>query len=75
MSTTHWPVYSPFAKEHFGKGQVKDRRDCILEVLEERGLEVTATQRKRITDCTDLDQLKQWFKTAVTASATDDLFR
>lgn len=75
MSTTHWPVYSPFAKEHFGKGQVEDRRDSILEVLEERGLEVTAPQRKRINDCADLDQLKKWHKAAVTAASTDDLFR
>lgn len=78
MATTKWPVYSPFAKEHFGKGEVagriEDRREVILETLHERGLELTDSQHKRITSCTDFDELRKWSKAARTAKSADDLF-
>jgi hypothetical protein len=87
MATTHWPVYSDLAKEHFGKGeekglekglqqgQVEDRRDTVLMIAEERGLALTDAQRERITQCTDLAQLKKWSKAAITAEDADDLFK
>jgi hypothetical protein len=83
MTTTRWPVYSDLAKEHFGKGeekgleqgQVEDRRDTVLMIAEERGLMLTDAQRERITQCTDLAQLKKWSKAAVTAEDADDLFK
>ncbi|MGH3167132.1 MAG: hypothetical protein ACRDN0_14745 [Trebonia sp.] len=78
MASTHWPVYSPFAKEHYGKGEeagrVEEGRTNVLMVLEERGLELTNSQWKRITDCTDLEQLRTWSKAAITANSADDLF-
>jgi hypothetical protein len=82
VTTKHWPVYSPFAKEHFGKGReeglteglVRGERDKILLTLRLRGLDVTESQRERIVACADLDQLQDWSQRALTATAAGDLF-
>jgi predicted transposase YdaD len=86
MTSDYWPVYSPFAKEHFGRGKREGKKegrtegrregeaDAILLVLEARGLDVSAAERERITSCTDLKQLKNWITRAVTAEKTGNLF-
>jgi len=87
VTTTHWPVYSPFAKLHYGRGKsegleegrseglIEGERRALLEVLQARGLEVTEGQQAHIADCTDLKQLKAWVRSAVTAVAANDLFQ
>jgi len=86
MNTNTWPVYSPFAKEHFGRGKKEGKKEgrkegrtagrgeSILDVLEARGLDVSEAERGRITNCTDLRQLKEWLKRAVTTEKVADLF-
>jgi len=78
VATTHWPVYSPMAKEHFGKGRaeglLEGARDVVLMVLKARGLEPSENEHGRVTDCTDLDQLRKWADAALTASTTRDVF-
>ncbi|MDX6420237.1 MAG: hypothetical protein QOG28_4857, partial [Trebonia sp.] len=82
MTSDTWPVYTPFAKEHFGRGKKEGRNegrkegeaDAILLVLKTRGLDVSDAERERITNCTDLKQLKKWITRAVTAEKTSDLF-
>jgi hypothetical protein len=82
MTSDTWPVYTPFAKEHFGRGKKEGRKegrkegeaDAILLVLETRGLDVSDAERERITNCTDLKQLKKWITRAVAAEKTSDLF-
>lgn len=74
MKTTAWPVYSPFAKEHFGRGKAEGEADAIMLVLQARGLPITAEQQARISGCTDLNQLKRWVSRAAVVDATDDLF-
>lgn len=75
MATAHWPVYSDMAKEHYGKGEVGDRRDALLTVAQKRGLVLTDAQRQLIADTSDLDRLKEWFEAAITAWNADDIFR
>lgn len=83
VSTTAWPVYSPFAREHFGRGKAEGmaegraegEAEAILLVLDARGLEVTAEDRARIAGCTDLAQLKMWVTRAATVQTTSELFR
>lgn len=75
VATNTWPVYSPFAKKHYGLGEAAGEAKAILLVLESRGLEVTPQQRARITGCTDLDQLSEWVSQAVHVSETDDLLK
>lgn len=48
--------------------------DAIIAVLEERDLFVSDEARARITDCTDLDQLRAWVRRAVTVSSVEELF-
>ena len=78
MTSGTWPVYSPIAKEHFGRGKKEGKQEgeaeAILLVLEARGLEVTVAERERITGCTDLKQLKKWVTRSATAEKASDLF-
>ncbi len=86
VTTANWPVYSPFAKLHYGKGLaegeargrarglLEGERQALLEVLEARGLQPTADQRARIADCADVDQIRVWVRKAVTAATAGDLF-
>jgi hypothetical protein len=86
VSATAWPVHSPFAKEHFGRGKAEGmaegkaegmaegEAEAILLVLQARGLEVSAEQHARISACTDLSQLKTWVTRAVAVTATSELF-
>lgn len=79
MTSTHWPVYSDMAKEHFGKGdehgRAADRRDALLMIIEERGITLTDKQFKLIDDTSDLDRLKDWSRAAITAESADDIFK
>jgi hypothetical protein len=82
MNASTWPVYSPFAKEHFGRGKKEGRKEGkaegkaedILDFLQARGLDVSEAERARIASCTDLRMLKKWVKRAATVQKTSDLF-
>ncbi|MGP3957017.1 hypothetical protein ACTWPT_13530 [Nonomuraea sp. 3N208] len=78
MTSTDWPVYSPFAREHFGRGVAEGKAEeaarMVLLVLAARGLEVPEDARARITACTDLARLETWATRAATAKALQDLF-
>ncbi|WP_344855493.1 hypothetical protein [Planomonospora alba] len=82
MTSTAWPVYSPFAREHYGRGmaegEIKGRAEeaarLVLLVLATRGLDVPDDIRDRITACTDLARLESWAARAVTARTVHDLF-
>jgi hypothetical protein len=70
MKSETWPVYSPFAKETFGRGKA----EAILDVLDARNLDVTDAERERIAGCTDQRQIKTWLRRVATAEKTSDLF-
>jgi hypothetical protein len=65
-----WPVYSPFARAHYSRGQA----EAILTVLKTRKLDVSDAERERIVTCTNLNHLKTWLRRAVRAEKTSDLF-
>ena len=56
------------------EGQQKGEALAVLEVLDARGLSVSATARRRILGCTSPAQLKRWLRQAVTVTATNQLF-
>ena len=58
----------------YREGQVEDRAESVLEVLQVRGLSVTDEQRVRILGCKDLPVLREWLRRAVTAASADDVF-
>jgi hypothetical protein len=78
MASTDWPVYSPFAREHYGRGRDDGRMDgeasAILRVLAVRGIDVPEDACARIRACTDRRQLDTWLDRAVTATSLNDLF-
>ncbi|MGP3956269.1 hypothetical protein ACTWPT_09760 [Nonomuraea sp. 3N208] len=90
MTSTDWPVYSPFAREHYGRGvaegeakgkaqgkaegKAEEAARMVLLVLTARGFDVPDDIRTRITTCTDLAQLETWATRAATAQDLRDLF-
>ncbi|GAA1801625.1 hypothetical protein GCM10009682_24420 [Luedemannella flava] len=78
MTTAPHRYQSDFARRYFAqgeaKGEAKGEARAVLAVLEARGIDVPATARDRIADCTDLDQLDTWIRRAATATTADELF-
>ncbi|GAB2865355.1 hypothetical protein GCM10027176_78920 [Actinoallomurus bryophytorum] len=82
MTSSTWPVYSPFAREHFGRGKdeglaegrAKGEAEAVLRVLAARGIEVPEEARARISACADLRQLNAWLDRAVVATSVAELF-
>jgi hypothetical protein len=78
MASSTWPVYSPFAREHFGRGKDEGRAEgeakAVLRVLAARGVEVPEEARVRISACADLRQLDAWLDRAVVATSVAELF-
>lgn len=90
MSSSTWPVYSPFAREHFGRGKdeglaegrdegrdegrVEGEAKSVLRVLAARGIEVPEEARARISACADLRQLDAWLDRASVATSVAELF-
>ena len=56
------------------EGQAQEEVHAIVEVLDARGFEVSDDLRTRIAQCSDLEQLRQWHRRAVTVEALGDLF-
>ncbi|MEV4114171.1 hypothetical protein, partial [Nonomuraea sp. NPDC049695] len=82
MTSTDWPVYTPWAREHYGrgleegqtKGKAEEAAKMLLLVLAARDFDVPDDMRARITACADVAQLEHWTSRAVTAQALQDLF-
>lgn len=55
------------------EGELATRREVLLELITDRGLALGPQQEQRIGECDDADQLKAWFKRAVTASSVDEI--
>ncbi|ROO89090.1 hypothetical protein EDD29_6777 [Actinocorallia herbida] len=82
MKTNEWPAFSPFAREHFGKGRAEGHAEgevdglarSILLVLDSRGLAVDGQVRARIEECREAEVLEKWLMRAATASVADEVF-
>jgi hypothetical protein len=82
MKSDTWPLYTPFAKEHFGRGREEGKKEgktegkteAILSMLEARNLNVTDAERDRIAGCTDLRQIETWVRRVVAVEKPSDLF-
>lgn len=56
------------------QGQAQGEVKAILAVLAARGVAVPDDERERIEECTDLAQLDEWVRRAVTAESVKELF-
>lgn len=78
MASAAWPVYSPFAREHYGRGKddgrVEAEADAVLSVLGARGFQVSEDVRTRVRRCTDTRRLEAWLRLAATAASVTELF-
>lgn len=67
-------TYAKLTAEGEAVGEIKGEVRAILAVLKARNVEVPDFLRKRISTCTDLDQLEVWIDRAATATTIDELF-
>jgi hypothetical protein len=82
MQLKNWKPRSEWGKrlladakgEGEAKGRAESRVEDILDLLEVRGLALDPPLRDRITACTDLDVLTQWFRRAATATSAEEVF-
>lgn len=65
---------SSISQEIRAEGEVKGRVKNILLLLEGRSIPVSDTDRERVTSCDDLDALDRWFRRAITATSTTEVF-
>jgi hypothetical protein len=65
---------SYIAEEIRDEGRVSAYAKAILTVLEQRGIDVPADARRRITDCHDPETLHTWLARAATASSAAAIF-
>jgi hypothetical protein len=72
------PIYERWEKKTLKKGRAEGKAEgkaeAIVTVLQSRGLSPTATQRKQILQCKDIQKLDAWLRKASTTSDVDDLF-
>lgn len=78
MTTDTGPYYSKFAKqigvEYEARGVARGKAESLLDVLAGRGFAISAQLTDEITHCTDLTQLTEWTKRAITASSLEEIF-
>ncbi|MDF2708199.1 MAG: hypothetical protein K0R62_3851 [Nonomuraea muscovyensis] len=86
MTSTDWPLHSPFFRdlhdrgletglvEGRAEGSAEQAARSVLLVLAARGFDVPDDTRARITTCTDLARLETWLIRAATAKTLQDLF-
>lgn len=67
-------IYARWKRKVQREEQRHTKARAVMTVLETRGLEVTAKQRKKLVECSNLAQLEAWLRAAVTASDVDAMF-
>jgi hypothetical protein len=58
----------------YDEGAAQARAADLLKVLELRGFLPSASQRKAVESCSNLDQANRWFDRALTATSVGEVF-
>ncbi len=74
METAYHEYKNPFFKNLIAEGKAEGEANALLVILEARKLPVSEEDRRTITSCTDLDQLGEWLRRAVTITDVAQLF-
>lgn len=67
MATESYKFHSDFARKYYADGRAEGVSGALISLLEQRGFAVSDADRKRIRECTDLDQLQVWLGRVLTA--------
>ncbi|WP_046471618.1 RpnC/YadD family protein [Allosalinactinospora lopnorensis] len=78
MAAETFEYMSEFTQRYVDRGKAEGKAEGkandIITVLVTRGFQVPDETRERITSCTDLAQLDEWLRRAVTTGTVDGLF-
>ncbi|PXY27751.1 hypothetical protein [Prauserella muralis] len=74
LGTHEYEYQSEFVRRNVVQGRAEGEATALLAVLAARGIEVPDDIRRRITGCTDLQQLETWIRRAATATSVEQLF-
>ncbi|RSN66251.1 hypothetical protein [Actinomadura sp. WAC 06369] len=82
MQAAGYEWKSEFAIHHRAEGKAEGKAEgrteeaakLVLRILQKRGVCVSDDARRRITECTDLEQLEEWVLDAGTVASVDELF-
>jgi hypothetical protein len=75
LVTTYVQPVSPSGKRNYNAGLVDGERNTVLMVLKARGLQASDSHRDQVSACADLEQLREWAETALTAKTANDVFQ
>jgi hypothetical protein len=68
------PISQEIRAEGRAEGQALRAAADVLEIFDERRMDVSEGVRERILGCDDLDILRRWLRRAVTVPAAEDIF-
>ncbi len=57
------------------EGKAEGKADSVLKVLAQRGIAITDTQRRQITECMNLELLDSWMDRILSVTSIDELLR
>lgn len=74
FNETQRRTYERGREEGKTEGKAEGKAEALLRILTRRGLTLTAEQRDRIAECTELPVLERWLDRSLTVNSVDELF-
>jgi hypothetical protein len=74
MGQGNYEFQSDFAKKHRAAGKADGKAESVLEILDARGIAVSAEQKERILGCSEVAVLSGWIRRAVAVASAQELF-
>ncbi|WP_432185093.1 hypothetical protein [Streptomyces tendae] len=72
--TPNFPGSNSIVEESWLEGRAKGKAEAVLHILKARGIEISGSVRKRVTECTDLDALETWLDRSLSVARAEELF-
>lgn len=73
MSASQRRSYDNAKAEGKTEGRAEGKAEAVLTILAQRGLPMTARQRREIRGCTELATIDRWLKRALSVASVDEL--
>ena len=77
MTTMEWKsdFIESYVQQGVQQGEVKAKAEGVIKIIDTRGIHATDQQRDRVSSCTDIAQLDEWFDRALVAASAADIFK